>query len=580
MLVRHVAALCLISSLTGGVMNGQTAAGSGSTAEQIEGGTPSYIKAETPEQRKARLGTIEDPGINPDGKKVWSRFGQTYTIDRFDRQWAAYDQAPGVVRPRMDINFGFEIYQQNEKYVWVWMPTMEALQSVAPPSNDSPAEKSTRYTAPQLAYLRKIAPEFREIMPPASSKIIRFEESSQGLPTSGSWRNSAAVADMNGDGFADIVVPPERGPAGPPQIFLGDGKGTWKIWRTVWPYPLQYGNAVVADFNNDKKMDVAFGVHLTGVRVFLGNGAGEFTEANEGLEAAQFSTRRIVVTDVNADGQPDILGLYEGPSPGIPLSGARVKAFLNVDKAKSWKVVDAVANDNFVAGDWFATGKFNADRYPDFVSSNSYFQRPDVLFESHGAAKWKMVDHRDGELVPYLSSYTAVTAGRFGSASRDDAIMSYQRSWPGDVDETLIPKPPAGVLVGIDRISFSGKRPERTPIVRLKGERAITGLAAADFDGDGKNDLLFTRFDPREAMLLLGNGRGAFNVAALTGLALEPNTNYDLNVADVNGDKLPDVILMYESNADSVLAERNGSIRVFLNRGTGPRAAAETALRK
>jgi hypothetical protein len=58
----------------------------------------------------------------------------------------------------------------------------------------------------------------------------------------------------------------------------------------------------------------------------------------------------------------------------------------------------------------------------------------------------------------------------------------------------------------------------------------------------------------------------------VSGLKLEPNTNYDIKVVDVNGDGRPDVILMYESAATTVLAPRDGSIEVFLNRGVSSTA--------
>src|SRR5207253_1106821 len=75
------------------------------------------------------------------------------------------------------------------------------------------------------------------------------KESSEGLPQSGSWRNSLSVADMNGDGCPDIVAPPERGvPNGTPSIFLGDCKGHWTFWKDVnWPPTLDYGRVVAAD---------------------------------------------------------------------------------------------------------------------------------------------------------------------------------------------------------------------------------------------------------------------------------------------------------------------------------------------
>ena len=47
-----------------------------------------------------------------------------------------------------------------------------------------------------------------------------------------------------------------------------------------------------------------------------------------------------------------------------------------------------------------------------------------------------------------------------------------------------------------------------------------------------------------------------------------PQRNYDLGVADVNGDDRPDVILMYEAQSTTAMAAKDGSIQVFLNRGS------------
>ena len=102
-------------------------------------------------------------------------------------------------------------------------------------------------------------------------------------------------------------------------------------------------------------------------------------------------------------------------------------------------------------------------------------------------------------------------------------------------------------------------------------------IVAADFDGDGNDDIIYTRYDPREAVILFGDGKGGFTRSTVTGIKLEPNTNYDIKVADVNGDGRPDVILMYESAASTVLASRDGSIQVFLNRGV---ASAATEAKK
>ncbi len=506
------------------------APGAQSTAE---GGEPKFIRPETEQQRKERLGTAEDPGTSPDEKKHYWRFGHSFHIERFDRQWASYDNVEaGFVKPFAFVNVVKEIYQQNDKYVWVWMQDI---------------------TPEEIAAMQNVKPPSR------------------------SWRNSGTVADMDGDGCPDVVAPPERAGGQFPAIFLGDCKGHWKYWPGKWPKSVDYGSVVAADFNKDGKMDLAFGVHLTGVYVFLGDGKGNFTDASEGLPTG-FPTRRVLISDVDGDGWPDVVAISEGPTSArqntAGLLPGRIRAFLNRDRGQKWESIQIAGNDVPVAGDWLTIGHFSGSKAPEFVAASIFFNSSETIFLAGAPKQWKSISRPENNLIPSLSYYFASAAGRFSTPKRDDAIISYVRFWPTELEEELVPAPPAKTIIGIDRINFAGPEPKRTPIVRWSGNRGVWGLAAGDLNHDGNLDFIYTRYDPREAVLMLGDGHGGFTRAKIEGITLSPNTNYDLQVADVNKDGLPDVIVMYESGGKTAFAQRDGSIHVFLNRGV---AKADTA---
>lgn len=538
-----------------------------------EGGMPAWTKAETPEHRRERLGTAEDPGINPDPEKHWWRFGKEFTIQRYERKWAAYDREEGTVRPFAMVNIAWEIYQQNDRYVWTWMP-VEAKPGEDAADTPPPPPPSSKYYPGDIAFFEKSRTQFTPLMPAANDTVIRFEEASDGLPDQGSWRNSLAVADMNGDGFADIIAPPQRGAATNafPSIFLGDGKGHWKFWAApYWPHGLDYGSAVAADFNKDGHMDVAFSVHLNGVFLFLGNSKGKFTEVTEGLPH-DYASRRLIVVDANNDGYPDLAVVNEGPSVRGPETTTRGKAILllNKNKGQAWESVDIAVPGIATGGDWMTAGNFNGDRTPDFFLASIFHGSWDVLFLSKGPRQWAPLPS-DGDIIPSRAYYTASAAGKFSSKTRDDVIVSFLRNWPNDLDERLVPKPPIRQLSEIDRITFGKNGPQRIPIARWSGNQVVSGLAAADFNGDGNPDVLYNYAreagSTPEAVILLGDGKGGLTKAKVEGLPLLNLVSYDIKVADVNGDKKPDVIIMYESGAKTSFAHQDGSIRVFLNRG-------------
>ena len=82
------------------------------------------------------------------------------------------------------------------------------------------------------------------------------------------------------------------------------------------------------------------------------------------------------------------------------------------------------------------------------------------------------------------------------------------------------------VLLGNGNGTFQAKQPFDTG-------SGPASVAVADFNGDGKNDLVTANGERNTASVLLGNGNGTFQARQDFGTGVQP---YSVAVADLNGD--------------------------------------------
>ncbi len=116
-----------------------------------------------------------------------------------------------------------------------------------------------------------------------------------------------AVGDINGDGHVDLVACSSD--SGGIYVYAGDGSGTNWTWLQTNLPNTGWGNRIaLADVNGDGLLDVVC-TYNEGPRVWLGDGRGGFAASSVGLPSPPIYGlfHGLQVRDVNEDGRPDLV---------------------------------------------------------------------------------------------------------------------------------------------------------------------------------------------------------------------------------------------------------------------------------
>lgn len=130
-------------------------------------------------------------------------------------------------------------------------------------------------------------------------------------PSGGYGPQSVALADLNGDGYADLVVTNlcqiiTYCVPGIVSVFLNNGDGTFApavIYTSGGDDPI---SVALADVNGDDIQDIVVANQTGGVGVLLGNGDGTF-QAAISYPVGGWDTTSVAVADVNGDGYLDLV---------------------------------------------------------------------------------------------------------------------------------------------------------------------------------------------------------------------------------------------------------------------------------
>ncbi len=175
-----------------------------------------------------------------------------------------------------------------------------------------------------------------------------------------------SVADINGDGFQDLIIPYRDG--GQSHIYEGDGTGAFVRGAAFGPDDASYRAAIAVDMNNDHLLDiVAINDRKRTSTLFYQTEDGLFG-AGIRIDDGEMMPYALETADLDANGKNDIIiGYREAPT----------RIFFN----RADRLVQLVIGDSLGAAYGFGVGDFNHDGIPDIVSARS--GASDLLFIGH-----------------------------------------------------------------------------------------------------------------------------------------------------------------------------------------------------
>jgi hypothetical protein len=382
------------------------------------------------------------------------------------------------------------------------------------------------------------------------------------------------IADINGDGAADLVVP--DGQNGQLYILKGNKTGSFQYVGSI-----QNGSgpteAFLTDLNGDGNPDlVVFGVLGGNVTVYLGKGNAAFS-AGTTYNLGPGPTN-MLLTDLDGDGHPDIVSSVYQSQSGSQFNNQILFLHGNADGsfAAPTQIVSSMQGTLIDAAD------YNGDGIPDLVVLN---QVGIGIFVGQGNLTYKPV-------VSYIAGPTTVrdvAAGSFIAGGHRDVAMGVEGGileliGNGDGTFSSVPFYDLGYPVGAAVIAdFNGDGnpdiaatvPAEYPRVLLgKGDgtfqpaadqnttygsgRGALTIAAGNFSGNGDESLVAPSsggtVPTGTPEVLWGNGNGSFTAPV-------EEDSASTAIADFNGDGRADMVSLSGSNIAVLLGQAGGTFK-------------------
>ena len=334
---------------------------------------------------------------------------------------------------------------------------------------------------------------------------------------SGDSLTSVTLADLRNNGLLDIVTDSSSAVS----VLLNEKKGRFED-GVFTKLPSSTGCGVSGDFNGDGKPDLAVNT-AAGITILLGTGKA-FDPFTVGQSMTLAGAGCLTSTgDLNGDGILDLV--ITGPSGVVSYLG-------NGDGTFTLK--STTPTPSFVG--YLVLADFNHDGKLDFATCGN------LLAYGNGDGTFQTPEPFITDPTPY--GYNNIAVGDINNDGWPDLVVT-------NYDFPIMPP----LYVGLNNHSGG--------FTSVLQTIALTNTAVlADLNGDGYLDLLCTDG------VYLGDGKGDFTLKEGLDLALLDGT-FGM-VADLNGDAIPDIVILGGGTIEVNLGYGDGTYAPPYFLGVGP----------
>ncbi len=360
------------------------------------------------------------------------------------------------------------------------------------------------------------------------------------------------LVDVDGDGDLDIFI--AEGTASingrPNRLLLNDGYGNFidvsQSNLPLSPVPFNSTSADFADIDNDGDIDIVV-ANLGPTQLLLNNGNGVFTDASRTLlppppfNILEDISTEISFQDVNNDNRLDIFVTNEiPPIPDIGPGGSQNFLYIqNPDGTFSDTSLDRLPNVKNQSAS-FAFGDIDRDGDKDLIIAN-VGQNQVLINDGNG----------------FFSNETELRIIQQISASRSVVLLDIDNDLDLDLVVANSNLEQNQIFINDSKGFFSENTMNALPIKK----DTSSDVKLFDFNYDGHPDLIFANsvpnpmgpingghpLAPAPNIIYSNNGMGIFTEVTSEFLPTNNGISFDIEIADVNGDRLEDILV---SNAN------------------------------